>query len=296
MIGCAAAVKWSAIWYIALFVILIYVWEVGARRSAGSLHPWRDTLLDETGWVVAFVVILLGVYLASWTGWFASSQGYDRNWYQQAHGHPLPSVINGLVNLWHYHKDALAFHAGLTTPHIYQSWPWQWLLLGRPVAFYYSGSGGCGAPSCSSEVLLLGTPLLWWSFLPALLGVGAFGLARRDWRANAIFWCALAGIVPWFLWEFSHRTMFYFYALPAVPFLIMAVVYLFGLIISGPIKKTPGSDRIFGFDRRLVGGVALGVYVLVIAACFAYFYPIYVGEKIEYTAWWARMWLGNRWV
>ncbi len=205
-------------------------------------------------------------------------------------------MINALRNLYQYHHDALAFHDGLTTPHIYQSWPWQWLLLGRPVAFYYDGTGGCGAASCSAEVLLLGTPLLWWSFLPAILGVGAFGIARRDWRANAIFWGAFMGIVPWFIWEFSHRTMFYFYALPSLPFLIMAVVYLFGLIMGGPIKKTPGSDLIFGFDRKVVGGVALGVYVLIIAACFAYFYPLYVGEKIPYATWYAHMWLGGRWI
>jgi len=32
------------------------------------------------------------------------------------------------------------------------------------------------------------------------------------------------------------------------------------------------------------------------ALCFAYFYPIYVGETITYTDWYARMWLGNKWV
>ncbi len=296
MTGCAMSVKWSALWYIILFVILMFVWEVGTRRSAGVTRPWRDTLLDETGWIALFGVIVVCVYLASWTGWFVTDHGYDRQWYASVHGHPLPPVINALRNLWQYHHDALKFHDGLTTPHIYQSWPWQWLLLGRPVAFYYSGTAGCGAPTCSAEVLLLGTPLLWWSFLPAILGLGAFGIARRDWRANAIFWCAFAGIAPWFIYEFSHRTMFYFYALPALPFLIMAVVYLFGLIMSGPMKKTPDSDKILGFDRRLVGGVALGVYVLIIAACFAYFYPLYVGEKIPYTAWYARMWLGGRWI
>src|SRR5262245_22532219 len=31
MTGCAMSVKWSALWYVILFVALIFVWEVGAR-------------------------------------------------------------------------------------------------------------------------------------------------------------------------------------------------------------------------------------------------------------------------
>ena len=101
MTGCAMAVKWSAIWYVILFVILMFVWEVGTRRSAGVQHPWRDTLLDETGWIVVFGVIFVLVYLASWTGWFVTSHGYDRQWYASTHnGHTLPPVINALRNLY----------------------------------------------------------------------------------------------------------------------------------------------------------------------------------------------------
>jgi dolichyl-phosphate-mannose--protein O-mannosyl transferase len=111
------------------------------------------------------------------------------------------------------------------------------------------------------------------------------------------------GIVPWFIWEFSDRTMFYFYALPALPFLIMAIVYLFGMLIHTPDRNGPGSAAIrggrtyiLGVDRRTIGAVLLGVYILIIAATFAYFYPIYAGEKITYAQWLSRMWLGGRWI
>ncbi len=36
--------------------------------------------------------------------------------------------------------------------------------------------------------------------------------------------------------------------------------------------------------------------MLLVAACFAYFYPIYTGGNLTYAEWFARMWLGNRWV
>jgi dolichyl-phosphate-mannose-protein mannosyltransferase len=290
MIGCAASVKWSAVWYLALFVVLVYVWEIGVRRAAGAPHPWRDALLDETGWVAAFVGLAVVTYLASWTGWFVTDTGWDRHWLASQGRTELP-VLGALENLWHYHAAAWQFHTTLVSRHTYQSWPWQWLLLGRPVAFYWSGDGPCAASSCASEVLLLGTPVLWWSFLPALAGLTWFGAARRDWRAAAIGLGAAAGIAPWFWYELSHRTMFYFYALPAEPFLILAVVYVLGAIMGGtPQPGTPVSDR------RLVGAVVAGAYVVAVALCFAYFFPVFVGDVITYNEWWARMWLGSRWV
>jgi dolichyl-phosphate-mannose-protein mannosyltransferase len=308
MTGCAMSVKWSALWYIVLFFVLIIIWEIGTRRSAGVEHPVRDALLDEAGWVILFGVVIGAVYLASWTGWFVTDTGWGRT---VAPG--TNPVWGALDNLYKYHRQALHFHDTLTAHHDYQSWPWQWLLLGRPVAFYYSSAPGCSQAPCSAEVLLLGTPLLWWSFLPALVGTAAFGIARRDWRALAIFLGAVVGIVPWFRYELLHRTMFYFYAAPAVPFLILCVVYLFGAIMRAPatnpgraslaLAPPPGASlwtqikHGYHRDPRLFyGAVAMGVYMLVIGWCFAYFWPIYTGEKITYASWFAHMWLGGRWI
>jgi hypothetical protein len=36
--------------------------------------------------------------------------------------------------------------------------------------------------------------------------------------------------------------------------------------------------------------------VLLVAACLAWYYPIYVGEPIPYADWHARMLLGGRWI
>jgi dolichyl-phosphate-mannose--protein O-mannosyl transferase len=289
-LGLACGVKWSGIWFLAAFAVLIFVWEVGARRSASVRHPWLDTFLDESLWILAFWVIAVFAYVGTWAGWFATDDGYFRHWYADTHNMARGGPIDALVSLVHYHEEAYRFHTGLSAKHQYQSWPWQWLLLGRPVAFYWSTTGACGGPSCASEILLLGTPLLWWSFLPALIAAGWLGIARRDWRAGTVLLCALAGIVPWFWSELDNRTMFYFYALPAEPFLVLAVVYVLGAIIGPPKRVLPNTDR------RLIGAVVAGAYVLLIAACFAYFYPIYAGGELTYTEWFARMWLGSRWI
>ena len=289
LIGCACSVKWSGLAYVALFVVLIFLWEGGARRSAGARHPWRDTLLDETGWVLAFLGLAVAVYLASWSGWFATDTGWDRHWLHASH-HAEPRIIGPLINLWHYHQEALNFHEHLTQSHPYQSWPFQWLVDYRPVAFYWSSGCSPGMTNCASEVLLLGTPLLWWSFLPALFGLSWLGIARRDWRALAIGLGAVMGIVPWFKYELDDRTMFYFYALPAEPFLILAVVYVLAAIIGPrPARGAPLPER------RLIGTIVAATFVLLVAWCFAFYYPIYVGSVITWAEWNTRMWLGT-WV
>lgn len=287
LLACAMAVKWSALWFIVLFPIMIYLWEAHTRRSAGVRHPWRDALLDEIGWIVAFGATLLVVYLACWAGWFSNDRSWDRHWLL-AHGHHEPPMLGSLYNLFQYHLDMLNFHTHLHVKHNYQSWPAQWLTLSRPVAYSWSQAGTCGASRCASEVLLLGTPVLWWSFTPALIAVLWRSITKRDWRGWAILAVAAAGILPWVYYQYSdHRTMFYFYALPSEPFLIMAVVLALGMVIGGPSASR---------DRRVVGSIIAGAYVAVVALCFLYFYPIYVGESIPYSDWYARMWLGNKWI
>jgi dolichyl-phosphate-mannose-protein mannosyltransferase len=300
MIGCAMSVKWSALWYIVLFGLLALVWEAGARRSAGVRRWWADAIAGELPWLVLSGVLVVLTYLASWTGWFLSDNGYNRHWLAST-GKSEPPVIGALQNLYHYHMEALNFHNGLDAGHQYQSWPWQWLLLGRPVAFYWNGNGPCGAAKCAAEVLLLGTPILWWGFIPALAGLAWFGISRRDWRALALGLGVVAGIVPWFPWEIEHRTMFYFYVLPAEPFLVLTLTYVLGALIrrptyAGELYAAGGTELLDPAERRAMGVIFGAAVVLAVAIIFAYFYPIYVGSNITYDQWLARMWLGNRWI
>ena len=204
--------KWSAIFFLPVFLLLLFFWGVGLRRTVGAAHPWRDTLLDEAGWLFAVCGWCWAPTWRRWTGWFVTDTGWKRHYLAVERGEPEPPVIGALRNLWYYHADVLRFHEGLSTPHQYQSWPWQWLLLARPVAFYWNGDVDCGAAQCASEILLLGTPVLWWAFLPALAGLAWFGISRRDWRAAAIGAGVFAGIAPWFYYELKQRTMFFFYA------------------------------------------------------------------------------------
>jgi dolichyl-phosphate-mannose--protein O-mannosyl transferase len=59
---------------------------------------------------------------------------------------------------------------------------------------------------------------------------------------------------------------------------------------------TPPAGVVAGSERLLLGTVAAGAYVLLVAICFAYFHPIFVGQLISYDSWSSRMWLGGRWI
>ena len=288
--GLACGVKWSALFFAPFFAALVLVWRIGARRSAGVRRQISSGIFGDLGYLLLSFVLTIIFYLATWTGWFVTDTGYFRH-YREANGLSEPPILGALLNLLHYHQQAHSFHSGLTDRHVYQSWPWQWLLLGRPVAFYWNGNGNCGAPRCAAEILLLGTPLLWWSFIPALGALIWFGIARRDWRACAIGTGVVAGLLPWFYYAvMDGRTMFAFYVMPALPFLILAVVYALGAIMTPVTGIVTGDART---DRQFVGTIVAGVFVVLVAVCFAYFYPIFVGHLIPYESWQSRMWLGG---
>ena len=143
--------------------------------------------------------------------------------------------------------------------------------------------------------------MLWWAFVPALIGLAWFGLSRRDWRALAIGAGVFAGIAPWVYYQTLNRTMFYFYASPAEPFLILAVVYVIGAFINGPGVGRYAYGRVRtaytlpAEDRRLYGVVFAGAFVLLVAICFWWYYPMYVGESIPNSEWAKRLLLGSRW-
>jgi len=281
-LGCACASKQFGAWYILGFAALAIAWDVGARRAAGLDRFWRSALLREAKWLpISFGLVPLAVYLASWSGWFASSFGWDRH-YAASQGVHTP-VLSGLYSLYEYHVQMLQFGVGLHTHHPYESQPWDWLVISRPVAYFYTapqtGAACRVAPHCSQEVLAIGTPAIWWAAIPALIFCLFWWLLHRDWRAGAVVLAMLTGWVTWF--PFVSRTKFYYYALEFEPFLIICIVLCLGLIIG------PATARL---TRRAIGSALAGVYVLAVLVLFWYFYPILAGQVIPYTDWLSHMW------
>ena len=291
--GAACACKWSGVYYLVAFALLAFAWDVGARRTAGSRRPFlvaaRADLLPTA---LALVLLPVVVYVASWTGWFLGNAqtAWDHDRYVRA-GQGTLSHAGAVAGGWlRYHWEIYNFHVHLTTKHHYQSSPWGWLLLARPVLYYATypkaGSMGCTTSSgCASIIVDLGTPAIWWASIPALVTSAWLWVSRRDWRAAAVLAGTGVGLLPWF--ATPDRTMFFFYALPALPFLILAITLCAGLALG---------DGHVNSGRRLWGAVAVGAYALLVVVNFFYLYPALAAKVIPYTNLQARMWFGSWWL
>ncbi|RNG22535.1 dolichyl-phosphate-mannose--protein mannosyltransferase [Streptomyces botrytidirepellens] len=311
LLGLAVGTKWNGLYVLALFGLMTVLWDVGARRTAGALRPYRTVLRRDLPWAfLSTVPVAIVTYIASWSGWFGASgtfsrtrgwqhSGYFRHWAESDRpdgggygtGGAFDWLLNPLRSLWHYETEVYKFHVGLDSPHVYQSNPWSWLVQSRPVSYFYesprAGQEGCpkdAAEKCAREVLALGTPLLWWAACFAVLYLLFRWALRRDWRAGAILAGIAAGYLPWFLYQ--DRTIFSFYAVVFVPFLCLAVAMMIGALL-GP----PGASD----TRRVVGAVGAGALVLLIIWNFIYFFPLYTGQTMPMDAWRARMWL-DTWI
>ncbi|MCW2599567.1 MAG: phospholipid carrier-dependent glycosyltransferase [Frankiales bacterium] len=283
-LGAAVATKWSALFPIVVLLVLALFWEVGARRTTGIAAPWRVTLRRTTLPYLAVLVLLpIAVYVVSWTGWFLSTEGWDRSW---AHGRStdyafIPDVVR---SWWHYHWEMYNFHNHLAAKHPYQSHPLSWPFLGRPVSYYYppgitAGTYGCKVASCSREVLAIGTWAIWWMMIPTAIGLAARWVSKRDWRAASLLLMMAVSVLAWIPSDLKSRTMFLFYALPSVPFLCLGIALIAGWLLGQS-----------GTVRRSIASAGVGVYTSLVVINFAYLYPILAGVTIPYSSWYARMW------
>ena len=285
-LGLACGVKWSGLWFLAFFILMSLVWDVSARRVIGVRRPWRATLVRDapvTG--LSMVAIAVVVYTSTWTGWLLTDGGYDRAW---AAGQPASFIPEAWRSLWHYHAEAWRFHVGLNTGHPYASNPLSWPFQARPTSFYYEsikdGSQGCDVDDCSTAVTALGNPIIWWFGILAVIHQAWRWLGRRDWRSGAVLVGIAAGWFPWLL--YLDRTIFTFYVVVLVPFLVMAVAMTLGTIL-GPADAP--------VRRRRDGAVAVAILVLTMVIVAWWFLPIWTAEPIPYEGWRLRMWFST-WV
>jgi dolichyl-phosphate-mannose-protein mannosyltransferase len=281
LFGCACAVKWSGVWFLAFFAVLALCWDRAAWREAGVARPTRTALrrgLPGAVWALGVAPVL--TYLASFTGWFLGETSQGKAWAQQHPHTAFPFIPGALRSLWHQHAEWLTFHNGLSSPHPWQSNPWSWVVNGRPILLWNpQGLAAPGGEQIVRYILMVGTPTLWFAFVPALLWLGWRTAARRDPAAIVLLVAIAAGWLTWFI--NLERTMFIFYIAPAVPFFVLAVT----LALQDTLGR-PGATPL----RRQIGLGVVCVYVAIVVATFVFFYPILAGQPLLHSEWLRRMW------
>ena len=253
-VGAAAACKWSAWPFLPLLLGLTLAWETQRRRSlpAGQL---RQALQEEwPSLLLAFVVIPLLVYTASFAG---TLDGTVVAWPWQD-GSWIHALITRQV-------DMLKFHLPLTGQHPYASPAWSWPFLKRPVLFFFRDVKGGGF----QVTLAIGNPFVWWPSIAAFAYLAVRWLkSRRFTGPEAVI---VSGFVfayfPWLLLG-ERKQQFLYYLLPAVPFICLALAHAVFQVFRG--------------RRR---AYVLGALAVSVVVSFAYFYPVLTAVPLSRPAW-----------
>ena len=272
-LGAATAVKWSGLYFLAAFGLYVVFSQALDNRKRSEANEWiAPSVLQAAISFVVMVPIAVATYLASWTGWLVTSGGYDRD-----------SDQNPLVALWKYHQDAYNFHVNLHTPHSYASNPLTWLFAIRPTSFFYeglsAGQDGCTSNTgCSSAITALGNPLIWWPAAAAVFALIYLFITRKSRVGGLILLGIAAGYLPWL--AFMNRTVFQFYAIAFLPWMILALVYVIRMYLhTRTAEELPRAIRMAGGYLGLVFAVSL------------FFIPIWIGTWTPYWYWHLHMWL-----
>ena len=305
--GLAIGTKWSALFPLAAFGLLMWAWDSGARRSFGVRGAvWKSALIDAAPALVYVVLVPLLVYVATWTGWLLHASAYEGALSDTQYGPYwgsylrvdasgfFPELWESLRSLWHYHHDVYSFHTRFLddSKHIYQSNPWGWLVLNRPVGVdaqldIAPGQQGCAAAvgsTCLRQVLLLGNPVVWWFGTIAALWAVVAWVGKRDWRYGLVTVGIAANWLPWL--RYDDRPIFSYYAISILPFLVLGATMLLGEIL-GPRRASS--------MRRTIGAAVAGSVVVLTMLAFAWFWPIWTDQVVTNREWLERMWF-RRWI
>jgi len=255
--GAAAACKWSGAFFLLLVIVLTISWEISARRRKGAsfLSAVGSTLANELLTIVMWLVLLpLAVYTFTYLGRLEPG---DDSWFKA---------------LWDRHKYMYDFHTNLESHHSYESPAWSWLLLKRPVSYFFETD----TQGRYKEIFATGNPFVWWPAALAVLYAAYRWVKDRNLASpeGIIVGGFIATYLVWLPLSFTGRSAtFIFYFLPAVPFLCLALGYMATRI--GNSWEAKAAIALFS-----VGAIGL----------FAFYYPLLAETALPKRDWNKRIW------
>jgi len=274
LFGAAASVKWSGLYFLAVFAVYSVLSDAVLRRQAGVAFWLTGTMLRQgPASFLLTVPLAAAVYLGSWTGWFVSDGGYYRHWAEQdgnAWTGPLSWVPTAFQSWWHYQEQMYGYNTSESSPHPYAANPLGWLLMIRPTSMYYTDF----EDGTAATILDVANPVIWWAGAAAILGLLGIVIVRltRGQRVAPyafILTGIVAGYLPWML--YLHRTVFFFYVIAFEPYLVLALVAVIGLLIGHRDDPAP---------RRSTGLAVVGGFLVLCTVVSLYFYPVWTGEIV----------------
>ncbi|MBE9117519.1 phospholipid carrier-dependent glycosyltransferase [Lusitaniella coriacea LEGE 07157] len=281
--GASAAIKWNGLGFLlGIYLVWCVAWFVPRHNS--PVRSPSTPLQNLTQLNLFHIMGYLGIIPAL---------TYGVSW--------IPHLImNPKPGFWEMQQRIFSFHQTVgsgTNVHPYCS-PWySWLLMIRPVAYFYQTARNLQEPVPSLpplpreavkivyDVHAMGNPFLWWFSTAAILLFFLLLVQRlwgkQLWRENftASSWLGLylllnycANLLPWL--KVTRCTFLYHYMAASV-FSGYAIAWFVDSWLNSPQAR----------DRQI--GLAI---LLCISAAFFFWLPLYIGLPLTPDSYKLRMW------
>jgi dolichyl-phosphate-mannose--protein O-mannosyl transferase len=246
--GLASAIKWSAV-FASVGFLFISLYLIISKYPLNRKFAGLKLILYG---VLSYIVIGLAVYYLTFYIYMED---------------------NSLSNIIKYQVDMYKYHSALQATHPYSSEWWSWIIDYRPMCYYRNIVG-----DRFSSITVFGNPAIFWTGIVAILYLLC---TIKSKKLEAIF--ILSAFFGLYLpYIFVGRLMFIYHFYYAVPFLILAIIYMFkSLIDNGKI-----------FYKYL-----LYLYIVTVIVLFLMYYPVLSGFEVakwyvdNYLVWFNGWWL-----
>ncbi len=268
--GAAACVKWNGLWFflgICLMIILGFLvsfWQypghikmsnkllkpsfINNISSNFSAYPLNNlTLLNPLYHLVIVTVTAAITYSILWIPHLKMNPEYD---------------------FWEMQYQILTYHESIKSGpnvHPYCSTWYSWILMLRPIAYYYKESNGI-----IHDVHSIANPIVLWLSSIAVLALLIWLLLSRKSIYLPNYWiCAyivvnyLANLLPWMK---VTRCIFFYHYIEAYTFSILALAWF----IDGWLC-----------NKRLIFKFAGVLSLILIIGAFIFWLPIYIGSPLS---------------
>jgi len=245
--GLASAIKWSAVFSSLGFLVIGLFLIFSKYPLTKQFDGYRLVLYG----VLSYIIVGLFVYYMTF--------------YIYMEHNSFSDIINYQINMYKY-------HTALKATHPYSSPWWSWIIDFRPMCYYRDIKGGN-----FSSITAFGNPAIFWSGILAILYL--FYVTIRYRRLDAIF-ILFAFLGLYLPYIFIGRLMFIYHFYYSVPFLILAIVYMWRDIYKYKYAK-----------------VLLYLYIVTIIGLFLEFYPVLSGYIVpkwyidNFLVWFNGWWL-----
>ncbi|MGK7927398.1 MAG: dolichyl-phosphate-mannose--protein mannosyltransferase [Spirulina sp.] len=290
--GLSAGIKWNGLGFLlGIYLLWLFAWAKAIVQPSNQLRNGKSQQVPLTHFTTLNLLHIIG-YLGC-----IPMITYCLTWVPHLLMNPQPGF-------WQMQQEILSFHQKIGSGpevHPYCSSWYSWLIMGRPIAYFYQRARNIeelvpaypplpnGMGKIVYDVHAMGNPILWWFSTLAIASLSLF-LLLHLWRGNVwrslspSHWLMLflvgnygANLLPWL--KITRCTFLYHY-MGASVFAILAGAWIVDNWLHSP-----------QYISRQIGLII----ILLIILAFIFWLPIYLGLPLSPEGYKLRMWFDN-WV